>query len=75
MSGQHPTRPEDFDLYALGALDAAEKQEFAAHLASCAECAQKLAAAQGRVAILALAAPRVEPSPGVKERLMRQLIA
>ena len=75
MSGQHPTRPEDFDLYALGALDAAEKQEFAAHLASCAECAQKLAAAQGRMAILALAAPRVEPSPGVKERLMRQLIA
>jgi anti-sigma-K factor RskA len=73
MSGSHPTRPEDFDLYALGALDPAEKQEFESHVASCADCAQKLAEARGRMAILAFAAPRVEPSPGVKERLMRRL--
>jgi anti-sigma-K factor RskA len=75
MSGQHPTRPEDFDLFALGALDADEKQAIETHVATCAECAQKLAEAQGRMAILAFAAPRVEPSSGVKEQLMRQLHA
>jgi anti-sigma-K factor RskA len=66
---------EDFDLYALGALDAAEKVVIESHIASCPDCAQKLAEAQGRMAALAFAAPRVEPSPGVKERLMRQLHA
>jgi anti-sigma-K factor RskA len=75
MSGEHPTRPEDFDLYALGALDDAERKAFEAHLASCADCAEQLAAARGRIAILAFAAPPVDPSPGVKETLMRQVIA
>ena len=45
MSGEHPTRPEDFDLYALGALDDAERKAFESHVASCADCAEKLAAA------------------------------
>jgi anti-sigma-K factor RskA len=75
MSGTHPTRPEDFDLYALGALDADEKVLIEAHVASCADCAQKVAEAQGRMALLAFAAPRVEPSPRVKEILMRRLHA
>jgi anti-sigma-K factor RskA len=75
MSSEHPTRPEDFDLYALGALDDAERQAFESHVASCADCAEKLAAARGRMAILAFAAPPVAPSPGVKETLMRQVIA
>jgi anti-sigma-K factor RskA len=75
MSNEHPTRPEDFDLYALGALDDAERQAFESHVASCADCAEKLAAARGRVALLAFAAPTVAPSPGVKESLMRQVIA
>src|ERR1700728_1646123 len=75
MSSEHPTRPEDFDLYALGALDHAERQAFEAHVASCADCAEKLAAARGRMAILAFAAPPVATSPGEKETLMRQVIA
>lgn len=73
MSGQNPNRPEDFDLYALGALDDAEKREFESKLATRGDCAQKIAEARGRMALLALAAPRVEPSPGVKEVLMRRL--
>src|ERR1700685_4447032 len=72
MNG-HPTREEDFDLYALGALDAPEMQELESHLASCAECASKLAAAQARVALLAFSAPLVEPSPTVKQRLMQRI--
>jgi anti-sigma-K factor RskA len=72
MNG-HPTRPEDFDLYALGALDAEEAQGFEAHLAACPQCARKAAEARGRMALLALAAPLQSPSPAVKRRLMRQI--
>jgi anti-sigma-K factor RskA len=74
MNG-HPTRPEDFDLYALGVLEGEEKAAFEAHVPTCAACAEKLAEARGRIALLAFAAPRVEPSASVKERLMRQIHA
>jgi anti-sigma-K factor RskA len=74
MSG-HPTRDEDFDLYALGALEGEELSAIQSHIATCESCAHKLAEARGRIAMLALAAPPIQPSPGVKERLMRQLSA
>ena len=74
MNG-HPTRPEDFDLYALGVLEGEERAAFEAHVPTCAACAEKLAEARGRIALLAFAAPRVEPSTAVKERLMRQIHA
>lgn len=73
MTNGHPTRDEDFDLLALGALEGEEKQALEAHIASCADCARKLAEARGRVAILSLAAPPVAPSPSVKQRLMAQV--
>jgi anti-sigma-K factor RskA len=72
MNG-HPTRPEDFDLHALGALDAEEAQAFEAHLAACPECARNAAEARGRMALLSLAAPLQSPSPAVKRRLMQQI--
>jgi anti-sigma-K factor RskA len=72
MNG-HPTRPEDFDLYALGVLEGDEKSAIESHVPTCAACASKLAEARGRIALLAFSAPRVEPSPAVKERLMRQI--
>jgi hypothetical protein len=71
----HPTREEDFDLYALGALDADERQAIESHISACADCSRKLAQAHGRIALLALAAPPAEPSPSVKERLMAQVRA
>jgi anti-sigma-K factor RskA len=74
MSG-HPTRPEDFDLYALGVLEGEEKAAIESHVPTCAECANKLAEARGRIALLAFSAPRVEPSATVRERLMRQVHA
>ena len=73
MTNGHPTRDEDFDLLALGALEGEEKQALDAHLASCADCARKLAEAHGRVAMLSLAAPQVAPSAAVKQRLMAQI--
>lgn len=75
MTNGHPTREEDFDLYALGALEGDEKEALESHVATCATCSEKLAEAQGRMSLLAFAAPTVAPSPGVKERLMRQVVA
>ena len=72
MNG-HPQFEEDFELYALGALDEDERRPLEAHLKSCAECATKLDEAQGRVSLLALAAPPQVPSPAVRERLLRQV--
>jgi anti-sigma-K factor RskA len=71
----HPTREENFDLYVLGAFEGDEKLAIESHIAECAPCARKLAEARGRMATLALAAPRVEPSPAVKQRLMAQVRA
>jgi anti-sigma-K factor RskA len=71
----HPTREEDFDLYALGALEGDEKLAIESHIVSCATCAEKLAEARGRIALLALAAPQVAPPAAVKQRLMQQVRA
>ena len=75
MTNGHPTREEDFDLYVLGALEGDEKQAIESHLATCGECARKLTAARGRVATISFAAPRAEPSPAVKDRLLRKIRA
>src|SRR5277367_5028924 len=75
MTNGHPFEDADYDLYALGALRGEENAAIESHAASCQECAQKLAQARGRIALLALAVDPVQPSPGVKESLMRQLMA
>ena len=72
MNG-HPQFDEDFDLYALGALEGEEKQALGAHLSACADCARKLEEARGRLALLSLAAPQVIPARQVRERLLRQV--
>jgi anti-sigma-K factor RskA len=71
----HPKHDEDFDLYALGALEGDEKKAIESHVATCSDCTRKLAEARGRISLLAFSAPPVAPSPGVKEGLMRQLHA
>jgi anti-sigma-K factor RskA len=71
----HPNREEDFDLYAVGALEGDERVAIESHVASCADCARRLAEAQGRISMLALAAPPVAPSTAVRQRLMQQVRA
>jgi anti-sigma-K factor RskA len=66
----HPTREEDFDLYALGVVEGEERQAIEDHLQRCADCSRKLEEARGRIALLAFAVPEVAPNPRVKERLM-----
>ena len=67
--------PEDSELWALGALDGEEKRALETHARSCASCARELDAARQRIALLALTAPPVTPSPAVKDALMRQVRA
>lgn len=69
MNG-HPQFEEDFELYALGALDGDEKNAFEAHLSGCLPCRVKLEAARGQVALLALSAPPVALPPGARRRVM-----
>ena len=71
MNG-HPQFDEDFDLYALGALDGEEKQALESHLSGCADCARKLEEARGRMALLSLAAPVVSPPGESRGRLLRR---
>jgi anti-sigma-K factor RskA len=74
MRNGHPFREEDFDLYALGALEGEDKRAFEAHVDTCEECTQQLGEAYGRIAMIGLAAPQAYPSRGVKEQLMRQIV-
>jgi anti-sigma-K factor RskA len=75
MTNGHPYQDADYDLYALGALRGEECAAIESHVASCDECAQKLAQARGRIALLALVVEPVQPSAGIKEGLLRQLHA
>jgi anti-sigma-K factor RskA len=67
--------PEDFDLYALGALDGEGKLAFEQHIDSCAQCRQELAEARSRTVLLGLSAAPVAPSAAVKEALMQRVQA
>lgn len=62
--------PEDFDLYALGALDGEDRQKFEAHLRSCKDCQKQLAEAQTVSVLIGLTAPPLAPPPTVKAKLM-----
>ena len=72
---RHSQFEEDFELYAIGVLDGSEKTEFEAQLADSAESRAKLAAARGRLALLALAAPSVTPPLEVRERILESFKA
>jgi anti-sigma-K factor RskA len=75
VTNEHPYREEDFDLYALGVLEGDELRGIESHLNSCADCAQKVAAARGRIAMLAFSAEPQEPSLEVRQRLMARVRA
>jgi len=61
---------ETIPAYALGSLDAGEAEKARRHLAGCEICQAELAAYEGVVDLLPLAAPDFEPSPALKGRLM-----
>jgi len=69
----HPQFDEDFELYALGALDDEERQTFEQHLRQCPACQQRLAEAQGRISALAWSTDIQPPPAAIKQRLMEHL--
>jgi anti-sigma-K factor RskA len=71
----HPQFDEDFDLYALGALEGEERQDLELHLRTCVDCGRKLEEARGRMALLALAVPPQSAPAAVRDRLLRQVSA
>lgn len=71
----HADYKEMLPAHALSALDASEAQALNEHLAECAECRQELAHWENTAAALALSAPRMEPSPAVRERIMNAVRA
>ena len=76
MNGRRMTATPDehlgnrAELYALGALDAAESDEVNAHAARCADCARLVGAAELAVTTLDAAAVRdMEPPPELARRI------
>jgi anti-sigma-K factor RskA len=69
------SNPEDFDLYALGALDGEEKTTFESHLRTCTHCQQQLAEAQTLCALIGMSTEPVTPPPSVKAGLLQRVKA
>src|SRR5215471_11543122 len=66
----HAQYAEMLALYALGALDAAEAAELEAHLRTCPECREELAALRGDAALLALSTVGPAPPQGARQRFV-----
>ena len=57
--------------YVLGALDAAERQRFEAHLAACPVCSEEVRSLGGVVAALGRSVPQIAPDPALRSRVLR----
>jgi len=66
---------EEMELYALGALGEGEAAELKEHVASCYECAIKLAETHGSAALLGFAAKLERPAGTIKTELMARIHA
>ena len=69
----HEDYKEMIPARALSALDAAEEHVLNEHLENCSECRQELEEWQATAATLAVVPDPVEPSPGVRERILSEV--
>lgn len=65
----------DVAAYALGALDPAEAEAFAAHLETCSVCREELAEFENVVAALPMSAPRHPAPPALRRRVLDAVAA
>ena len=70
MATEHDAWREQASLYALGALTAAERSAFEAHLASCALCAADVRALSSVTDALARAVPQTDPPSELRTRVL-----
>ena len=73
MKPDHEDRREHTALFVLGALTPEERAEFEAHLVGCSECAAEVRSLGAVPAMLAQAVPQVEPSPALRDRVLRSV--
>ena len=71
--GVHEQLGDQAAAYVLGALTAAERQVFEAHLATCVVCAAEVRSLALVGVALAEAAPAAEPAPAVRDRLLSSI--
>lgn len=71
--GVHEQLGDQAAAYVLGALTAAERQMFEAHLATCVVCAAEVRSLALVGVALAQAAPAAEPAPAVRDRLLSSI--
>jgi anti-sigma-K factor RskA len=69
----HQALLERIPAYALGALDAEERDEVEQHLAGCRACRAELRAYQRVTDLLSLAAPEAEPDAGLRGELLARV--
>jgi anti-sigma-K factor RskA len=72
MSG-HEQFAEDLALYALGALEGAEKVSLETHLQECASCRRELEELRGDATLLAFSASGPRPPERAKARLLQSM--
>jgi anti-sigma factor RsiW len=68
MNGEH--LGEAAELYPLGALEPGERAAADAHLTTCAECRERVAAAEAAAAVLASALEAHEPPRSLRDRVL-----
>jgi anti-sigma-K factor RskA len=71
--GEHDELKEQAALYVLGALTAADRARFEAHLATCSDCAAEAHLFASVPDALGLAVPQVSPSAALRERVLRSV--
>lgn len=64
---------EDAELYPLGILDDGAARNVERHVASCSDCAERVARAQAVVSSLSAALPQATPSPALERRLRESI--
>ena len=71
----HEQFAEDLALYALGALDDAERQKLEKHLEECASCRRELDLLRGDLSLLALTTAGPQPPARARQRLISAIAA
>ncbi len=66
----HEQFADDLSLYALGALDGAERLAVEKHLQECSACRRELEQLRGDLALMALSASGPKPPSRSRDRLM-----
>jgi anti-sigma-K factor RskA len=69
----HARWNESAGAYVLGAMPAAEREAFEAHLSTCPECREEVEELRPAAEALPMASPLMTPPPALKDRIMAEV--